>query len=126
MDCVTLTCEWADTRRKGAKPMNEQSEITRRRLLEMAALIGGGTASGFAATLKSEDLGLSPERITVLRSKNPKGSTWPEIAARALATPLETPALRAHNLRGKRIAVMTDDWGRPTPASEMIPLVLDE
>src|SRR5204863_1555596 len=28
--------------------------------------------------------------------------------------------------RGKRIAVMTDDWGRPTPASEMIPLVLDE
>jgi nickel-dependent lactate racemase len=34
--------------------------------------------------------------------------------------------LRSHSLRGKRIAIMTDDWGRPTPASEVIPQVFEE
>jgi nickel-dependent lactate racemase len=106
--------------------MGEESEISRRRFLEMAALIGAGTASSFAAALAAEDLGIPANRLTVLRSKNPKGGSWPEVVAQALAEPLGTAPLRSHALRGKRIAVMTDDWGRPTPASEIIPQVLDE
>jgi lactate racemase len=62
----------------------------------------------------------------VLRSKNPKGGSWPDVVAQALAKALGKAPLRSHSLRGKRIALMTDDWGRPTPASEVIPHVLDE
>ena len=92
----------------------------------MATAISAGTASSFGAALTGHELGIPAERVTVLRSKNPQGGRWPEVVAPALAEPLGAPRLRAHNLRGKRVVVMTDDWGRPTPASEIIPQVLDE
>ena len=106
--------------------MSEFSEISRRRFLELAAAVTAGTGSSFGQALSGQDLGIPPDRVTVMRSKNPKGGTWREVVAPALANPLGVPKLRAQNLRGKRVVVITDDWGRPTPASEFIPLVLDE
>jgi nickel-dependent lactate racemase len=106
--------------------MSEISEISRRRFLEFAAAVTAGTRSTFGQALSGPELGLPADRVTVLRSKNPAGGKWPEVVAPALAKPLGTGTLRSQNLRGKRVVVMTDDWGRPTPASEVIPLVLDE
>jgi hypothetical protein len=106
--------------------MSEFSEVSRRRFLELAALVTAGTGSSFGQALSGQDLGIPPDRVTVMRCKNPKGGTWREVVAPALANPLGVPRLRAQNLKGKRIAVITDDWGRPTPASEFIPLVVDE
>jgi len=106
--------------------MQDSSDLTRRRFLELASLVAAGTGTSFGAALTSQDLGIPADRITVLRSKNPRGGAWREVVAPALAKPLGTALLRSQNLRGKRVVVMTDDWGRPTPASEFIPLVLDE
>ncbi len=106
--------------------MSDTSEISRRRLLEMVAVISAGTGSGFGQALTEKELGVPPENLTVLRSKDPRGGKWPDVVAAGLARPLGRPPLREHNLRGKRIVVITDDWGRPTPASEVIPLLLEE
>jgi len=101
-------------------------EFSRRRFLELAAAISAGTTSSFGQVVAAGDLGIPADKVTVLRSKNPKGGSWPDVVSRALASPMGTPKLRAQNLRGKRVVVMTDDWGRPTPASEFIPVVLEE
>jgi hypothetical protein len=106
--------------------MSESTEISRRMFLEMTALITAGTASSFGAALTSQDLGLPPDKVTVLRSKDPAGGKWPDVVAPALSKPLGVPTLRSRKLKGKKICVMTDDWGRPTPASEIVPLVLEE
>lgn len=69
-----------------------------------------------------------PERqVVVARSANPAPArTWEEIARAALAEPIGAPRLRDHDLRGKRVAIITDDWGRPTPAWRILPAVLEE
>jgi len=36
-----------------------------------------------------------------------------------------TDPLEKTDLRGKKVAVITDDWGRPTPAHEVVPLIVD-
>ena len=105
----------------------QSPELSRRRLLEMAAAITAGTRSSFGQALTEQGFGLPPDRVTVLRSKSPRAAgSWPEVVAPALAEPVGVPKLGAHSLKGKRVVVITDDWGRPTPASEVIPLVLDE
>jgi hypothetical protein len=96
--------------------MIDVSEISRRRFLEFAAAVTAGTRSSFGQALSGQELGLPADRVTVLRSKNPAGGKWNEVVAPALAKPLGVPALRSQSLRGKRVVVMTDDWGRPTPA----------
>ena len=106
--------------------MSESLEISRRKLLEMAAAVTAGTRSSFGQALSGQEFGVPAENVTVLRGKNPKGGSWPEVVAAALAQPLGRPRLREHNLRRKRVVVITDDWGRPTPASEVIPALLDE
>jgi len=106
--------------------MTELSDVSRRRFFEMAAAITAGTASSFGQALTGQELGVPPERVTVLRCKNPRGGSWPEVVAAGLAKPMGQPRLRTQNLRGKRVVVITDDWGRPTPASEFIPLIVDE
>jgi hypothetical protein len=42
-----------------------------------------------------------------------------------MATPLDADPIEDQDLRGKRVAVITDDWGRPTPAYEVVPVILD-
>ncbi len=106
--------------------MSDSEEISRRRLLETSGAITAGTASRFSQALTAEELGLKAEDLVVLRGKNPRGGTWPGVVAAGLANPLGGPRLRTHNLKGKRVVVITDGWGRPTPAAEVIPLLLDE
>jgi nickel-dependent lactate racemase len=73
------------------------------------------------------DLALPEAQVSVVRSKNPRATReWEQIVGEALEEPIGAPRLREHDLRGKRIVVITDDWGRPTPAHRVLPAVLRE
>ncbi len=81
----------------------------------------------FGSKTTTLNIDLPPENVAVLQSKNPASSgTWAQVVGEAMPQPLGTRPIREENLRGKRIVVITDDWGRPTPASEVVPLILDE
>ncbi len=54
----------------------------------------------------------------------PATRSWEEIVEAALAAPIGAPRLHDMDLRGKRVVVITDDWGRPTPAYRVLPTVL--
>jgi len=71
---------------------------------------------------------LPSEAIVVAESRNPAGSgTWGEVVAATLKEePLGARPIREEDLRGRKVAVITDDWGRPTPAYEAIPTILGE
>lgn len=77
--------------------------------------------------LVSAEIDVPADRIRTVASKNPQATkSWEEIVVEALENPIGTPRLRDHELKGKRVCVITDDWGRPTPASRVLPAVLRE
>ena len=72
-------------------------------------------------------INLPEDQIRTVESKDPEAkSIWEEIVEEALAAPIGAPRLRDHDLTGKRVVVITDDWGRPTPAHRVLPAVLRE
>ena len=73
------------------------------------------------------DLPLPDDQIQQVRSTNPTATrAWEEIVADSLRTPIAAPRLSDHDLAGKKVVVITDDWGRPTPAHRVLPAVLGE
>ena len=65
--------------------------------------------------------------IVLAQSKNPVASaSWEAVVAEALPQPIDVPPISAQTLRGKKVAILTDDWGRPTPAYRVVPLLLQE
>ena len=73
------------------------------------------------------EIDLPPEQITIAESKNPEGSEdWGEVMAAALGAPIEAEAICRQNLRGRRVAIITDDGTRPTATWAIIPQLLDE
>jgi nickel-dependent lactate racemase len=70
---------------------------------------------------------LPDDHILWAESKDPPlTKEWEDIVLEALEAPIGAPRLRDHDLSGKRVAVITDDWGRPTPASRVLPAILAE
>jgi len=47
------------------------------------------------------------------------------LAIKALDHPLDKPPLASWPLSGKTVAILIDDWGRPTPCSEFLPAVME-
>lgn len=77
-------------------------------------------------TIRGE-VALADEQITWAESKDPPLTReWEDIVLEALETPIGAPRLRDHDLAGKRVVVIADDWGRPTPASRVLPAILAE
>lgn len=73
------------------------------------------------------DVNLPMDQILTVESRDPDATrVWEEIVAEALEAPIGAPRLRDHGLTGKRVVVITDDWGRPTPAHRVLPAVLRE
>ena len=56
----------------------------------------------------------------------PATQSWEQVIEHGLRHPIGAPPLRDHDLRGKKVAVIVDDWGRPTPAHRVLPAVLRE
>src|SRR5690606_12241405 len=70
-------------------------------------------------------LDLPDAQVRWATSQNsPATRSWEEVVEAALAAPIGAPRLQELDLRGKRIVVITDDWGRPTPAHRVLPAVL--
>jgi len=70
---------------------------------------------------------LPEENIKVLRSKDPSPTKdVGEIVRIALANPIGEKKLSEMVRPGERVALMFDDWTRPTPVSKIVPIVLEE
>ena len=83
----------------------------------------------FEHEVKVVEADLPESSVTVAQAKDPPGAgTWGEVVGEALAgvDPFGAKPIRQEDLSGKKVAVLTDDWGRPTPAAEVVPLILDE
>ncbi len=67
--------------------------------------------------------GLPIENINIAQSKNPPAKgTWREVVSEAIHEPIGTEEINKQNLSGRKVVVITDDWARPTPASEVCQL----
>jgi len=72
-------------------------------------------------------LDLPADQVVIARGPNPAtDKDWEEVVAEAIGFPLGAAAIHQQNLRGKRVVIITDDWGRPTPAYQAIPVILEE
>lgn len=80
----------------------------------------------FRDEIKVIETNLPPERVTVAQALNPPGRTWPDVVADALKNPVDAPSIRSQDLSGKRVVMIVDDWGRPTPVSQVVHLFLSE
>ncbi|HEU0164279.1 MAG TPA: lactate racemase domain-containing protein, partial [Thermomicrobiales bacterium] len=73
------------------------------------------------------EIALPDNQILWAESNDPPPTKeWEEIVLEALEAPIGTPRLRDHDLVGKKVVVIVDDWGRPTPASRVLPAILAE
>jgi len=73
------------------------------------------------------DIPLPNENLSVLRSKNPSPTKDLESIVRdGLAKPIGKKRLSEIVDRGDKVAVIFDDWTRPTPVSRIAPIVLEE
>jgi nickel-dependent lactate racemase len=70
---------------------------------------------------------LPPGNVIIAQSKNPSSTrNWAEVVGEKISNPIDAETISEQNLRGKQVVIITDDWGRPTPASEVMPLILAE
>ena len=75
----------------------------------------------------SVDVPVSDDQITVATAKyTPATKSWEQVVEEGLREPIGAPPLHTFNLKGKKIALITDDWGRPTPSYRVLPAVLRE
>ena len=81
----------------------------------------------FGSESKKIEINLPQSNILIARSKNPSSNKrWSDVVGGVINNPIEAKPIRDNDLKGKRVVIITDDWGRPTPASEVMPLILDE
>ncbi len=66
--------------------------------------------------------------VNFLKSSNPKStSSWRDLTLLALNNPIDGGLpLSSEELSEKKIAIIVDDWGRPTPVSLIAPTIVDE
>ena len=76
---------------------------------------------------KTLSVNLPQDTVVVTQSKNPSTTkSWGEVVGEAIRSPIGTQPIHRQNLRGKKVTIITDDWGRPTPAYEVLPVILRE
>jgi hypothetical protein len=80
----------------------------------------------YGSTRPTIDIDETRADVQVARAaEHAPAASWHAAVAAALAAPLECAPLDRHDLHGKSVTIITDDWGRPTPAAEVVPLLLD-
>lgn len=75
---------------------------------------------------------LSNEMVTVPEGTRiaqppvePEKKSFHHVVKKALDEPLDVKPLKEWDLKNKKVAILIDDWGRPTPCGQFLPLVLD-
>ena len=75
----------------------------------------------------SVDVRVPDDQITISQAKyTPATQNWEQVVEAGLRDPVGAPPLRSYSLKNKKIALITDDWGRPTPSYRVLPAVLRE
>jgi nickel-dependent lactate racemase len=75
--------------------------------------------------IHDEDLNVADNAIIALPPKCPATKTFKEVVETAIDHPIDGLPLHKYDLANKQICIMVDDWGRPTPAGEFLPSVLN-
>jgi nickel-dependent lactate racemase len=60
------------------------------------------------------------------RVGDPTAAEERAVIERALANPIDTAPLTSLAKAGKRVALLIDDWTRPTPAHKVLPVILEQ
>lgn len=76
-------------------------------------------------TLSGQEVNLSENTMVGVPPESPKPMGFREAAVAALDSPLDVAPLAKWDLRGKKVCILVDDWGRPTLAGEFLPDVLE-
>lgn len=74
--------------------------------------------------LSCENVMLKDDTIVGLPPQGPEAKCFADVVLDALENPLDLKPLCQYDLRGKKVAIMVDDWGRPTPCGEFLPDVI--
>lgn len=74
--------------------------------------------------LAGESVRIPDSAVVGLPPAAPVPTTFQSAACQAMDHPLDLAPLAAWDLKGKRVAILVDDWGRPTPCGEFLPEVL--
>lgn len=75
--------------------------------------------------LSGQDVLLPEQTLVGLPPESPKPVGFRESSAAALDAPLDLKPLAQWDLKGKKVCIMVDDWGRPTLAGEFLPDALN-
>ena len=67
---------------------------------------------------------LPPNSETLLPPAQPETHTFLSLIEKTLDHPLDMPPLAQWDLRFKTVALLIDDWGRPTPCHTFLPAVI--
>jgi len=72
-------------------------------------------------------LDVPKKNVMVIRSRNtPAAKTVEDQAREALESPINSRRLSQNRLKGKKVVILVDDVGRPTPTRKVLPIVLEE
>lgn len=74
--------------------------------------------------LGGEELALKDDAIIGRPPRAPQAGKFVDVVCQAMDHPIDKPPLGQYDLRGRKVAIMVDDWGRPTPCGEFLPEVL--
>ena len=73
----------------------------------------------------SFDININPERLFIAKPQQvSKHTSWEALTEEALNNPLGVKKLEETELVDKKVCIITDDWGRPTPASRIVPRII--
>lgn len=75
--------------------------------------------------MANEQLCLTDHAVIAAPPPSPQIRTYSQVVCEAMDHPIDLEPLAQQDLAGKKIVIMVDDWGRPTPCGEFLPEVLN-
>ena len=71
------------------------------------------------------NININPERLFIAKPQQvPEYTSWETLTEKALDNPLGVEKLEETELADKKVCIITDDWGRLTPASRVVPGII--
>ena len=74
----------------------------------------------------SFDININPEKLFIAKARHvSEYVSWEALTEKALNNPLGVKRLEENKLADKKVCIITDDWARLTPASRIIPGIIN-